>query len=384
MPGRARNHEGTEWRDKSTGRWRWRIRWDGQDYYIADTHRARAREKRDRLVAQLKKKIRVTDAQQTLTDFLSYWLEAVVRRDVTESTYHDYRKRCELYIVPSIGHYTLADLVTDTRLVRRWANATRDGYALSSARQALALLKRALQLACDERLIEFNPAAAVVIPPAQRATDDIDEDGQRALTDDQMAAVLLDVQSHDQHQTTHADKRFNQSAGMYLLYLLAFYLGLRRGELLGLRRKDIDLAAGVLRVRQQVIRLDGEHKISKTLKTKTSRRDLPLTDDLVSLLRPHLLRLGRGGDALLFAAKDGSALRPDAVTRHFARTCKRVGLAGFHFHFHDTRHTAVSRWRRSKVEAEVVAALAGHESVDVSLEVYTSVDMDRKRRAIGS
>jgi integrase len=370
--------EGTEWRDKTTGHWRWRIRSQKQEYYVHDPNRERAREKRDQLIAQLRKNIRIHDARQSLTDLLSYWLEEDVRRSRKESTYFDIRKRCELYIVPSIGHYALADI--DARLIRRWANATRDNYALSSARQALSILRRALQLAFDEKLIDYNPAASIVIPPAQRDTDDTDEEGQRALSPEQEALVLADVRRHDAHQTTHADKRFNQSAGMYLLYSLAFGLGLRRGELLGLRRQDIKLDQRTLYVRQQVIRLDGEHRLSRTLKTKAAKRDLPLTDDLIALLRPHLLRLGGGDTALLFPAKDGGPLNPSVITKHFARTCKRVGLIGFNFH--DTRHSAITRWRTAKVDAETAAALAGHETPQITLGTYSSVDMARKRAAV--
>lgn len=379
MP-RRRNQEGTEWRDKSTGRWRWRIKEGGQAYYVADATRTGAREKRDRLIEKLRKRIRIADAQQTLTDLLAYWLEEDVRRTKKESTYFDYRKRCELYIVPSIGHYALAEI--DTKLVRRWANATRDAYALSSARQALALLRRALQLAFDERLIEYNPAASIIIPPAQRVSDDTeDEEGERALTVGQEEKLLADIWRHDAHQTKYTDRRFNQSAGMFVLYMLALRLGLRRGELLGLQRKDIKLETRTLLVRRQVIRLDGEHKISKTLKTLAARRDLPLTDELCAVLRPHLLRLGGGNDALLFPDKEGKPLRPDTITRHFTRACKRAGLSGFTFH--DTRATAITRWREKHMEIEVMAAMAGHDKPNVTLETYTSVTMERKRAALG-
>ncbi len=370
--------EGTEWRDKTTGHWRWRIRHEKQEYYVHDPDRARAREKRDQLRAQLNKKIKLSDARQSLTDYLEYWLDAAVRRNVSESTLHAYRKKIELYIIAPLGGYRLADL--DAHLILKWVNATRDNYALSSARQALSLLRRALANAVRERILEYNAAGAITLPPALRLTDDTDEDGQRALSPEQQALILADVKRHDAYQTKYDDKRFNQSAGMYLLYSLAFGLGLRRGELLGLRRQDIKLDQRVLYVRQQVIRLDGTHRISKTLKTKAAKRDLPLTDDLIALLRPHLLRLGGGEAALLFPAKDGGPLRPDTLTRHFARACKRCGLVGYSLH--DARHTAITRWRTAGVDAETTAAIAGHETPQITLGVYSSVDMARKRAAV--
>jgi integrase len=372
--------EGTEWQDKKTGQWRWRIRWEGKNHTVSDLDRTRAREKYDRLRDSLRKSIDVPGGKQTLTEYLSYWLEEDIRRNSTESTHHDYRKRCELYIVKPLGHYRLRDLTP--RIIRRWANATRDNYALSSARQALALLKRALQLAFEEKLIDDNPAAAVTIAQALRESDDEDDEEARALTPEQVELLLADIRSHDRHHApmTGPSGRGVRSTGMYVLYMLAVWLGLRRGEVLGLRRKDVDLENAILRVRQQVIRLDNTYRISKTLKTKAAKRDLPLTAPLVSLLRPHILRVGAADDDLLFPAKNGGPLNPSTVTQHFARACRRVGISGFVFH--SLRATAISRWRKAGVQAEVAGALAGHEKPDVTLEVYSEVDMERKRAAI--
>lgn len=201
-----------------------------------------------------------------------------------------------------------------------------------------------------------------------------EEEGQKTFTLEQEAALLDDAWAHDRANGGRA-------AGVYLLYLLAFRLGLRRGELLGLRRRDIDFDRRIIRVRQQVVKRHDGVKISRVLKTPAARRDLPLLEEIATVLRPHLLQLGGGDEALLFPGRSGGPRYPDSVTRQFGRACKRLGFLGFSLH--DARHSAITRWRERHIDAETVAALAGHETPKVSLETYSAVSVERKRRALG-
>lgn len=377
--------KGTARRAKGEGAY-W---FDGKRHYyrfqgrtVADSDRQRAAAKLEALKEEVKKGLDRVGTHQLLREFLAYWLEDVIRRDVAESTYVDYHTRIAYYITPTLGDYRLCDLTP--KLIRAWMNALRDaGRALSIVKQCRAILERALEVAVTDKLIEDNPAAAVKPPKAVRTSDDTeDEEGRRALSVEQTERILADVKAHDKHQTatTGSDGRRVRSEGMYLLYMLAFTLGLRRGEVLGLRRKDIDLVARALKVRQQVIRLEGKAVISSRLKTPAARRDLPLTSALITLLRPHLLRLEPGDDSLLFPDKAGKELNPSVVTKHFARTLKRLGVTGYHFH--DTRHTAITRWREKGIDIEVVAALAGHEEVKTSAQTYSDPHMERRRKAV--
>jgi integrase len=373
--GRRAKGEGAYWTDGK----RHFYRYKGKT--VADADRSRAAAKLEELKRDLDKKLDKQGSKQTLRTFLAYWLEAVVLPDVSESTHNNYRWRIEMDITPTLGDYRLFELEGNVKLIRAWLNALREVRPFSSAKQARAILERALDVAVEEHYIKENPAASVKPPKAPRASDDTDEEeGHRTLTPEMVDRILADVKARDQHQVSHLDRRFNQSAGMFVLYSLAFALGFRRGELLGLRRKDVDLEAGIIKVRQQVIRLDGNHKISDRLKTKAARRELPLVPAIVSLLRPHLLRTAPGENSLLFPAKDGGPLNPSVVTKHFARVCKRLGLTGYTFH--DSRHSAITRWREAGIDIEVVAALAGHEEVKTSAQTYSDPHMERRRAAV--
>lgn len=359
---RRQKGEGRHW--QKDGKHYYRIRKNGKDYTVQDRDPKRAREKFKELRATLEAGIKVDKGRELFGEYVTRYLETALR--VSDSTAQDYARRASYYILPWLKRYSLSALTLD--IGEAWVAAlVAEGYAYSTITQSLRLAQRILARAAGERLIPFNPFAAVQPPRMEQPQVD-DEEGAGAFTVEQEAALLADARGKDKW-------------GTYPLYLLAFRLGLRRGELLGLRRRDIDFDAGIIRIRQQVVKMDEGPRISKTLKTPAARRDLPLLEEIAAALRPLLLRLGGGEDALLFPGKTGGARHPDAATRQFARACKRLGIGGLSLH--DCRHTAITRWRERRIDAETVAALAGHETPQVSLEVYSAVSVERKRRALG-
>lgn len=370
MPRRQKG-EGRYWYDAKTQKHHWRLRKDGKEYHVADRDPRRARERFRDIVRALEDHINLEAGKQTFGEYVKQYLETAIR--VKKSTAQDYARRASYYILPWLKKYPLDSLTT--RIGEAWVAALQqEEYAHSTIVQSLRLAVRILDRAAFERLISHNPFSAIQPPRIERVLTDDDEEGERTFTPEQEAALLADARAHDK---AHGGR----AVGVYLIYLLAFRLGLRRGEILGLRRKDIDFDRRVIRIRQQVIKTDGGVEISRTLKSPAARRDLPLLEELATVLRPHLLRLGGGDEALLFAGKGGKARYPDAVTKQFRGACVRVGCVGFSLH--DARHSAITRWRERHIDAETVAALAGHETPKVSLETYSAVSVERKRRALG-
>lgn len=314
----------------------------------------------------------------TLAAHLEWWLNEVVIHEVKPSTWHNYKWRIETYILPnSIAERRLCDLLP--RDIRAWLNAMRGVYAWSSIKQARALLERALAVAVEEKFIEENPAASVRLRrgPCQQVDEDDDKAGM-ALTSEQVATFLVAARTKPVAIVRGKPQAISRWMELEPLYTLAVRLGLRKGEALGIRWEDIDWVAKTLHIAQQVIVVDGEIVIS-TPKTTAARRALPLTNDLIALLRTHQLRSGRRG-GLVFCTKDGKPIGPRNLIRHFKEIVKRAGLPAT-LRFHDLRHTAITCMREAGIEAEVIAAIAGHEGIDVTLNTYTHADA-RMRAAI--
>ena len=138
--------------------------------------------------------------------------------------------------------------------------------------------------------------------------------------------------------------RTAKSEPLYALYVLALCLGLRRGELLGLRWEDIDLDTGTLEVVQTLQRIGGALRFVRP-KTEDSARTIPLPPLCIDALREHRRQqFTERADAwpnwqengLVFPTRIGTPMEPDNLRRSWGRIRTTAGLTGTRFH--DTRH----------------------------------------------
>lgn len=159
--------------------------------------------------------------------------------------------------------------------------------------------------------------------------------------------------------------------------------GMRRGEALGLRWRDLDLDAGTLEIAQTVIVVDHE-VLFGTPKTAAGERSIALDAGTVAALRMHRalrarerLALGRGqaepGD-LVFSEPEGSPLHPEALSKRFDRRAKRYGLP--HIGVHGLRHTYATLALRAGVHPSIVQRRLGHSTIAVTLGTYSHVTPD--------
>lgn len=206
-----------------------------------------------------------------------------------------------------------------------------------------------------------NPAALVKPLPQERIE-------YKILTDVQVSALYLAI-SEDRHEH---------------VWRLAL-LGLRRGELAGARWSSIDLTRGTLTVSRNRIAVNGR-AVEGTLKTKTSKRELPLPADMVSVLqRAHTRskeeRLAVGSaylgekDGYLLADRLGQPVHPGNISHSWRAMLSRHGLP--HVRLHDARHTCASRLLAEGVDPATVAAWMGHKSAAVTLAIYAHSTPDR-------
>jgi integrase len=231
--------------------------------------------------------------------------------------------------------------------------------------QVHAVLRNALAAAVREELISRNVAKLVKMPGPSY-------DVNRGLTLDQARKLLV----------TAADDR------LHALYVLALVLGLRRGELLGLRWDDVDLDAGTLRVRHNLQRVGGELRLVAP-KTKKSERTVPLLDLCADALRTHRDRqqIERSAAGLewvdsrhVFCSTVGTAMEPDNLRRSWCPLRRKVDADGVRFH--DLRHTCVTLLLDLGVPPHIVRDIAGHAAIDVTMQIYAHVSLDEKKAAI--
>ena len=164
---------------------------------------------------------------------------------------------------------------------------------------------------------------------------------------------------------------------LYTAFLLLATTGMRRGEALGLRWSDLDLAGGRLAVRQTVIAV--HHKVEfGTPKTAKGRRTVMLDVVTVAALREHRKRqaaerlsIGAGWIDLdlVFAAADGTPLHPERFSRTFTEHVARLGLPAVPLHA--LRHGWATLALAAGVHPKVVQERLGHATIAITLDIYS-------------
>jgi integrase len=173
--------------------------------------------------------------------------------------------------------------------------------------------------------------------------------------------------------------------------------GIRRGELLGLRWRDLDLDTGLLKVRQTLVRV-GNHDatnggrktrlIFQEPKTNPSRRTIPIPEDIIEELKRHKaqqaqekLLMGQAYEdyGLVFCQANGQPIDPRNFTRYFERLLKQAGFP--HMRFHDGRHSFATLMLELGESPKVVQTLLGHTKIATTLDIYSHVSLDLEKKA---
>lgn len=315
----------------------------------------------NRLLHELETGGYVEPTRLTVAEFLSRWLDDV-RPNLRPKTFERYDQIVRHHLIPALGHHPLLKL-QPLHVSAAWskglAQGRRDGTGGLSAQTVKhhhRILSQALKRAVRWRLVARNPAEDVDPPRPQRK--------EIAILSREETATLLKAINHTR---------------LYIPVLLAVTTGMRRGEVLGLRWRDVDLEDGALSV-AQVLEQTSDGLSFQPPKTARSRRLITLPALTVNALRSHKARqaqerlklgLGRDDDGLVVCRSDGQPVQPRSLTHEFTRQVKRAG--GRRVRFHDLRHTHISHLLQNGVHPKVASERAGHASVSITLDVYSHV-----------
>jgi integrase len=274
------------------------------------------------------------------------------------TTIADYRSTLRVHLVPFFGGRSLEQV--DVQLVEAFITAKqREGKAPKSISNYLGLLYSIFEYAVKRGLARSNPVAAADKPRVEaRDTDihyiEIDE------LEELIAAVPEDALGGVER----------------VLYRTAAMTGLRRGELLALRWRDVDWSAGVVRVRRSYTR--GEFG---TPKSRRSSRAVPLPDLLAVELECHFQHsLFCDDDDLVFAhPQRGTVLDPSRLRKRFKSAARRANLRDVRFH--DLRHTFGTRMAAAGAPLRAIQEWMGHSDHRTTL-IYADYAPDPSQGAL--
>jgi integrase len=350
-------------RDPETGRRK-------QKWHSGHRTKREAESALNEILSSLDRGSYVEPSRLTVKTFLqSEWLPSL-RGQLRPATLALHSVNVSAYLVPNVGDVKLQAL-TPGHLNRLYGelleHGRRDGSALSpsAVKNVHKTIRRALTDAFRWGHVARNVADLAQSPSARSPE-------METWNADQLRRFL-------DHITPDR---------LSAVYLLAATTGMRRGEVLGLRWRDVDLEWGRASTRQTLVLVKSVPTWSEP-KTAKSRRSVPLAAEVVTALRAHraqleerlLLGPGYSERDLVFCRPDGEALHPATFTRSFERHVAAAGVPPLKFH--GLRHTLATVALRAGEHPKVVSEILGHSSIAITLDLYSHATPSMQEEAAG-
>jgi len=339
----------------------------------------------------------------TVERYLTYWLQEIIKPNREPNTYSHYELMARLHIIPGLGKKRLDRLTV--RDVQAWLNklpgtcqccaqgkdarrprdhrdprkrqrccalgeCCQDYPSRRTIQAARNTLRAALNHAQTEEIISRNVAGLAKLPTARKRT-------RKAST-----------------WTVDEARRFLEHARetddpLYAAWALILVMGMRKGEVFGLRWADVDFDAEELAIGWQLQRVGNRLIHKERTKTDGSTDVLPLPPLVTAALRVRRRQQAEArracGDAwhdsdLVFTTRTGRPIEPRNVNRAFASRCAAAGVKAIRVH--DTRHTCGKLLAALEVHPRVAMQILRHSRISITMEIYTEVPSEDTRAAL--
>ena len=317
--------------------------------------KAQAQQKLRELLTSLDKGIPVSTSKISFGEWLSRWMAEYVVPKTRQKSQERYEGLIRKHIVPSLGDIELAK-VTPSDIQALEARLLTNGMAPKGVESVHNVISGAFKYALRLEIVWRNPTKSVSPPKTTR----------KEVEPPVISRVkgILKLAEAEQHPL------------LPCLHLIA-YTGIRRGEALGLRHQDLDLAHGTISIVQTISRSVQKGIIVEPTKSAAGRRVLDLDDITVKILRAHIGRqlLDRAelGDAyqdtgLVFPSPLGQPFNPMNLTRAFQALAKKQGTK--EAKLHNLRHFHASVMLQNGASLLLVSKRLGHASVSTTGDIY--------------
>jgi integrase len=290
----------------------------------------------------------VTDKARTLGQLLDDWIAIMERQGKADNTLIAYRGICTNHLKPRMGALDVPKL--RARDIQKVFNELADQFASSTVRSIKTVLVAALDMAIEQDERSDNPAAKVRIPTLKT------KEG-RSLSPEEVRAVLIQCANH-----------------RYGLAVQLALMGLRRGEIPGLRWEDFNEQTGTLMIQRQIQRVN--RKLVAKPPKDGSARMLSLGPKMTAALRQHRWNQAEERDVMEWAdsgyifvsTQTGGVCAPGVIYYAFKSIAKAAGTEPARLH--DCRHTAATKLLSEGEDIATVAEVLGHAGPQVTAKVY--------------
>lgn len=340
-------------------------------------------EKKTKLLNDVQTGNYIEPTRITLSQWLDQWLSVYQEGNISRNFYVRRKDLVRLHVSHYIGNIPLQKLrpiniqslykqlqedgkITRKKTIDESGNEvvveTRSGLATGTIKHIHNIIKPALRQAVNEGLITKNPASDIKPPRIVRTRE------ARVLNKEQAGRYLETLKEHR----------------LYAAFLLEMTTGLRRGELIGLQWKDLDMEKLSIKIRRQVNRIsqkDGSTILDYApLKTPAAYRTIVLPSIAISELKRYKkfqavekLKAGKmyKDEDLLFCTPTGEKLDTRYLYRVHTKALKDAGID--HTAFHNLRHSVATLLLQAGESIKTVQDILGHSDAETTLNCYSHV-----------
>ncbi|QHZ55773.1 site-specific integrase [Brevibacillus sp. NSP2.1] len=296
----------------------------------------------------------IEPSKEMFASFLTSWLENK-KMSVRSSTFRNYEWLINNHILPHLGKYELSKL-NPMHIESFYRKLKKDESALSDEviSKIHTIINAVLTRAHERGFVAKNVAKLVDKPRFSKK--------KMEVWNEKEVLQFLDVAREDR---------------LYIAFFLAITTGMRRGEILGLRWKDIDFENGEISVQQTLSNKGDELQEPKT---KSAQRSIALPEQTVAELKKHKRRIAQEkllarsvyqDNDLVVCTSVGTKVLPRNLIRTYYRLLKKADVPKIRFH--DLRHSHATLLLKKGVHPKIAQERLGHANIRITLDTYSHV-----------
>ena len=316
------------------------------------------------------------ESNVTVDSWFHTWMEEYKKNSVKYGTYKVYLDEYKVHIKEPLGRKQLKDIRGEH--IQKLFNDMADRYSPTTINLVKVILSGMYAQAVRNGMVLRNPVKNTSVKK---------EKGKRKI----------------RVMTTEEQKlfmRYSKSSQFYDLYIVALGTGMRSGELRALQWSDIDFDNKIIHVNgtlKYVAKAKEKYMIDEP-KSETSKRDIPMLDNVVTVLREHRkhqlgtrMLLGNkwrpepGFENLVFTGGFGRCISETALYEDMKKIRVQIRKDGHAFGAHtphSLRHTFATRGFEKGIPPKVMQEILGHKSITMTLDIYSHVLPDKKAEEI--
>lgn len=299
------------------------------------------------------------DKQKNISEIVKLWREDK-KQYIKKSSYAAYMLLIENHLLPVFGD---CEVIEEAGVQAFVLKKLEQGLSQKTIKDMLIVLKMILKFGAKNKWLEHNQFD--IQYPTERENPQLE-----VLSRTNQKKIMNYIQAHFTFR----------NLGVYI----CLSSGMRIGEICALTWEDIDVNTGIVSVRRTIQRIytveDGVRKtelLLDTPKTKNSIRDIPISRDLLKILKPIKKVVN---NSFFVLTNDAKPTEPRTYRSYYEIFMKELDIPKLKFH--GLRHSFATRCIESNCDYKTVSVLLGHSNISTTLNLYVHPNMEQKKKAI--